>query len=148
MREFLTSGLGIVALVFTILGVVFTGTGLVLALNVWPESIGITVLCSGGSILAVGLVLGAIRLSALRRRAWLLVTGLESRGTIVDLAQNTLVRLNGRHPWVVRYRYEVQGCEYRGRETMMDLPTEYEQGATVAVIYDPMRAEVSVLNRT
>ena len=147
MREFLTTGAGIVALVCTILGIVFTTTGLVLAAFVRPQSIGITFLYAGGGILAVAVGLTAIRLAALRRRTWLLETGLESCGTIIDLRQNLLVRLNRRHPWLVCYRYEVQGCEYRGREALMDLPAGYEQGASVGVRYDPTRAGVSVLNR-
>lgn len=101
----------------------------------------------GGSILAVGLGLAAIRLRELRRRAWFLETGLESFGTIVDLAQNRYIRLYRQNPWVVRYRYEVYGCEYQGCETMMDLPAGYVQGASVAVRYDPTRSGVIVLNR-
>lgn len=149
MRRSVTlgTGVGIVALVCTILGIVFTSTGLALATFVWPQVIGITFLCIGGGILAVGVGLAAIRLKALRRRAWLLETGLESCGTIVDLVQNPQVRLNGRNPWLVRYQYEVQGCAYQGRETMMDLPAGYERGASVAVMYDPTRVGVSVLNR-
>jgi hypothetical protein len=83
----------------------------------------------------------------LRQRARLLEMGMESRGTIVDLVQNPFVRVNRRHPWIVRYRYEVDGYEYQGREAMMDLPAGYEQGATVAVMYDPAHADVSALNR-
>jgi hypothetical protein len=145
MRKFLTTGVGIVALVFTIIGTVFTITGLALAIFVRPQNIGFTFLSAGGGFLAVGAGLAAVRFATLRRRAALLETGLESRGTIVDVAQNRYVRLNGRHPWVVRYRYEAEGDEYQGRETMMDLPAGYERGAPVAVIYDPMRLEVSAL---
>jgi Protein of unknown function (DUF3592) len=147
MREFLCTGVGIVALVFSILGVVFTTVGLGLATFVRPQVIGITFLCIGSGILTVGVMLAAIRVAAIRRRARLLETGLESRGTIVDVAQNPLVRVNGRHPWVVRYRYEMQGCEYHGNERMMDLPAGYKEGASVTVMYDEARVHVSALKR-
>lgn len=146
MREFLTSGIGILALVCTILGVVFTGVGLALTAFVRPQAIGIMFLCAGGVILPAGILFIVMRLAALRRRARILATGMEVHGAIVDIAQSP-VRINGRHPWVVRYRYEVQGSEYEGRETMMDLPAGYEAGASVAVMYDPDQVSVSVLDR-
>ncbi len=147
MREFLSTGLGVVALVFSILGTVITTTGVVLATFLWPQTIGMIFLYAGGGILVVGVGLASRRLSAMRRRASLLEYGLESQGTIVELAPNPLVRVNGRRPWVVRYRYEIQGLEYQGRESMLDLPEGYVQGGSVVVIYDPMRVEVSALNR-
>jgi hypothetical protein len=147
MREFLSTGLGIVALVFTILGVVFSIVGLALTAFVEPQAIGITFFCLGCGFLAVGVGLGAIRLAAIQRRTWLLETGVKANGTIVELAQNMLVRLNGQHPWEVRYQYVVQGCEYQGSETMMDLPAGYAQGASVAVRYDPACVEESALFR-
>ncbi|MEX2137963.1 MAG: DUF3592 domain-containing protein [Pirellulales bacterium] len=147
MREFLSTAGGIIALVFTILGIVFSTTGLALAIFVRPQDIGITFLGTGGGFLAVGALLTGFRLAALRRRARLLETGLDSRGTIVELVQNPFVRLNGRHPWVVRYRYTVQGCDHAGSESMMDLPAGYTKGASVVVVYDPTRVELSALKR-
>lgn len=147
MREYLTSGLGIVSLVFTILGTAFTSMGLALIAFPALQTNGFTFLCAGGGFLVVGLGLAAMRLRTIRRRAWLRESGMESRGTIIDVVQNPLVRLNGRRPWIVRYRYEAQGSEYQGRDTMMDLPAEYEQGAGVAVKFNPMQLNESVLNR-
>lgn len=147
MREFLTAGVGIVALVFSVLGIVFTTTGLCLTVITGPQTLGILFLCFGGGILAVGVALLAIRLAAIRRRAWLLECGLETSGAIVEVAQNPRVRVHGRRPWVVRYRYEVLGCVYFGRDTMMELPVGYEPGAGVVVKYDQGRPEVSVLLR-
>lgn len=145
MREFLTSGTGIIGLVFTILGIVFTATGAGLAVFVRPPDIGVAFLFLGPGILAVGAAISAIRLATLRRRALLLETGLESIGDIISIRQNLFVRLNRQHPWIVRYRYEVSGREYHGCELMMDLPAGYVLGAKVPVVYDPAHVEVSVL---
>jgi hypothetical protein len=148
MREYLSAAGGIVGLVFSILGTVFTCVGLALALVVRPWFIGVIFLCVGSAFLTVGLVLVTLRLGALRRRARLLESGLESRGTIIEAVPNQLVRINHQPTWVVRYRYEVQGCEYHGRESMADLPAGYEPGAGVTVVYDPDRVGVSALKRS
>jgi hypothetical protein len=147
VREFLSSATGVGGLVLSILGGVFTAVGAALTAALWPLPIGIIFLAVGGALATAGLVLVSLRLAAVRRRESLLRNGLESRGTILVLAQNRRVRVNGRCPWVVRYRYEVDGQEHEGRESMMDLPDGYQQGAAVTVVYDPTRAGFSALKR-
>jgi Protein of unknown function (DUF3592) len=147
MREFLSTGTGIVGLILSILGGVFTAVGAALTATLWPFPIGIIFLAVGGPIAITGFVLVSLRLAAVRQRARLLREGLQARGTILTLAQNVGVRLNGQHPWVVRYRYEVNGQEHEGRESMMDLPDGYHLGATVTVMYDPARTGLSTLER-
>ncbi len=145
MREFLSTAAGVVGLILSILGLVFTIVGAALTAALWPFPIGIVFLAVGGPIATAGHGLVSLRLGAVRRRERLLREGLESWGTIITLAQNVGVRINGRHPWVVRYRYEVDGQEHEGRESMMDLPDGYHPGATVAVMYDPSQTVISTL---
>jgi hypothetical protein len=57
MREFLCTAAGVIGLVLSILGTVFTTTGLFLAALVRPHAIGVVFLCVGGGVLAVGSVL-------------------------------------------------------------------------------------------
>jgi hypothetical protein len=147
MREFMSTATGIVGLILSILGAVFLTVGAALTAALWPFPIGIVFLVVGSVIATPGFVLVSLRLAAMRRRESLLRNGLESRGVIIGLAQNMGVRVNGQSPWGVRYRYEVDGQEHEGRESMMDLPDGYRQGATVAIVYDPNRAELSALQR-
>ncbi len=147
MREFLSSGVGVAGLVLAILGTVFTLVGFGLAMFVRAQVLGIVFLCVGSANLTVAVLLVMSRLGTLRQRARLLESGYETPGTIVEFAENPLVRVNGRRPWVVRYRYEVEGREHRGSETMMDPPVGYAVGASVVVMYDPDRVGVSTLRR-
>ncbi len=135
MREFLTSGKGIVSLVFTILGAVFSLVGAV--------GVGVGVGAGGGVFLAAGLVfgaiglwLGALRKAEMRKRAQLRDHGVACEGTVVDVRQDRRVRVNRQHPWLVRYRYSAGGREHENEERVMDLPTAIEKGARVAVVYD------------
>jgi hypothetical protein len=147
MREFMSAATGIVGFILSILGTVFCTVGAVLTAVLWPFPIGLVFLSVGSVIATAGLVLVSLRLAAMRRRARLLKNGLESCAVIIELRQNASVRVNGRFPWIVRYRYVVDGQEHEGRESMMDLPDGYCQGATVAVVYDPERTELSALQR-
>jgi len=147
MRDFLNTATGGGGLILSIVGGVFTATGAALTAALWPHPIGVIFLAVGGVLTTAGVVLVSLCLAAMRRRERLLREGLESRGTIIALAQNRCRRVNSRHPWVVRYRYEVEGRQHEGRESMLDLPGGYHVGAAVAVMYDPVRTELSALKR-
>jgi hypothetical protein len=147
MREFMSAATGIVGLILSILGTVFLTVGAAMTAALWPFPIGIVFLAVGSVIATPGLVLVSLRLAAMRRRERLLRNGRELRGVIIGLTQNMGVRVNGQSPWGMRYRYEADGQEHEGRESMMDLPDGYHKGATVTVVYDPDRSELSALQR-
>jgi hypothetical protein len=147
MMEFMSTGTGVVGLILSILGVVFCTAGAIMTAVLWPFPVGIAFLAVGSVPATAGLVLVSLRLAAMRLRVRLLKDGLESRGVIIALTQNMGVRVNGQCPWVVRYRYGVDGHEHEGRESMMDLPDGYQVNATVTVVYDPDRTGLSALKR-
>jgi hypothetical protein len=62
-----------------------------------------------------------------RRRA-----GATTSSTIVAVRRNRYVRVNRRHPWKVRYRYEVEGEFFDKSEELWDLPAGYAGGPAVA----------------
>jgi hypothetical protein len=64
---------------------------------------------------------------------------------VVDVSQNWRVRVNRRHPWIVRYRYQAGGADHQGEDSVMDLPAEVKAGEQVAVAYDPADPRRSVL---
>jgi hypothetical protein len=160
-REFLTSASGILALVFTILGVVFFGAGAVMvafgsvsqvadapfAVSGTLWGIGVPFLIIGGIVGTVGIVIGMRRMRLLRLREQLRAHGHSVDATIVHVSQEFRVRVNRRHPWLIQYQYEVGGVAYRGSETMMESPAEYVVGATVVVRYDPSDPAQSTLER-
>ena len=69
MREFLSTATGIVGLILSILGGVFTAVGAALTAALWPFPIGIIFLAVGGPIATAGFVLVSLRLAAVRQRA-------------------------------------------------------------------------------
>ena len=149
-RDFFASGSGVVALVFSILGLAFltVGAGFAFALlanEVTDRStgvgesrgvLGVTFLSIGAGFAAVGMTLGWRRVASLRRREALRKYGRPATGTITSVEQNVSVRVNRRHPWIVRYDYHVGGMPYHGIESTFDMPVGLEPGAPISIRYD------------
>lgn len=149
-REFLSSVKGIVALVLTILGAVFLLVGAVSGIAAAgaqaagaPGAVGLgvgafaaTFLVTGAVLAAVGLALGKWRATELRAREQLRSHGVTCEGVVIDIAQDFRVRVNRKHPWRVRYRYEVGGVQHEGADTSMDRPVGLEAGDAVGLVYD------------
>lgn len=146
-REFLASGTGVAALVLLSLGAVFLVIVVPMAAFGVPSQV---VLPAAGVCLApliVGLLLAARRAAVVRRRERLRRAGTASSGTISDVRQSPWVRVNRRHPWKVRYRYEAEEAAYEATEVFWDLPAGYVIGASVGVVYDASDPSRSMLRR-
>ena len=134
-HDFFASGSGVVALVFSILGLAFLTVGAGLAfvrLATVGEPgwvVGVTFLSLGAGFAAVGLTLGWRRIASLRRGEALRKHGRPATGTIVSAEPNASVRVNRRHPWIVRYEYSVGGVQYHGTESTFDVPAGLAPGA-------------------
>jgi hypothetical protein len=72
--------------------------------------------------------------------------GESATGQIVDLQENYSVRVNGRHPWVIRYEYSVNGQTYAGKVTTLNRPdAQLQSGKAVRVLYlaaEPKRSAI------
>ena len=146
-REFVAHPAGLAGLILLGLGVVLLlSTALAIAPLHEPQAL-VLGIASCSAVLAAGLVLIAHRAAALRSRKALLEAGVATTGTITGVGGYLWARVNRRHPWLVRYRYEVGGIGYEGRETMWDLPEGYVMGAPVAVRYDSRDPRRSALKR-
>lgn len=151
-RDFFASGAGVVALVFSILGLAFLAGGAGIAwvrLASWGEPqwvVGLTFLGLGAAFAAVGGMLGWRRVASLRRREALLKLGIAATGTITFAEPNASVRVNRRHPWIVRYQYSVGGREYHGSESTFEVPAGLAPGAQVGVRYDRENPRRSALD--
>ena len=149
-RDFFARGSGIVALVFSILGLAFLTVGAVLAFTLLANEatdrsmtvdeprwvLGVTFLSIGAGFAAIGMTLGCRRVASLRRRETLRKYGRLATGTITSVEQNVSVRVNRRHPWIVRYDYSVGGMQYHGTESTFDVPLGLKPGAQIGIRYD------------
>lgn len=160
-RDFFARGSGVVALVFSILGLAFlpVGAGFVfvlLANDATDQStsvedprwvVGVAFLIIGAGFAAVGLTLGWRRLASVRRSEALRQYGMPAIGTIRSMEQNVSVRVNRRHPWIVQYEYSVGGMQYHGTENTFHVPVGLEPGAQIGIRYDGQDPRQSALER-
>jgi Protein of unknown function (DUF3592) len=156
-RDFFATGSGVVALVFSILGLAFlpVGAGFAIVLLANKNStaageptwvIAVAFLSLGAGFAAVGFTLGWRRIASLRRAETLRKYGMQSTGTITSLDKNASVRVNRRHPWIVRYDYSVSGMQYHGAESTFDVPAGLKPGAQIAIRYDGQNPRQSALD--
>jgi hypothetical protein len=159
-RDFFASGSGIVALVFSILGLAFLIAGAGLAFSLLANEatdqsttageprwvLSLIFLSIGTGFAAVGMTLGWRRVASLRMREALRKYGRPVTGKITSVDQNVSVRLNGRHPWIIRYDYNVGGMQYHGTERTFDLPVGLASGAQIGILYDGEDPRRSVLD--
>jgi hypothetical protein len=135
--EFLSTGTGVVALVFSMLGVCFALTGVLVLFVVQPIWLGLPFLGFGVVMFAIGRLLWLRRSGQMQQRQRLLSSGCRINATVEVVRQNLLVRMNGRqHPWVVGYHYDVNGQTHHNEETFVALPAGCVVGATMTALYD------------
>lgn len=137
---------GIVGLVFAILGSTFLCTGFPLLFTMSTILIGLVFL---------PLALGMVAISGFllyRRYQKSLVTvrvlqlGQAAQGEITSLEKNYNVRVNRRHPWVIRYRFHLLGRDYEGHVTTLATPgPSLQPGQSTCVLYLPEAPENNAL---
>jgi len=67
-------------------------------------------------------------------------------GQILDVYQNYHVRINGRSPWTLTYRFEAEGQEHMGKVTTLSMPDLQQQpGKQVYVLHLPGSPSQSTL---
>ncbi len=68
----------------------------------------------------------------------MLQVGQATLGEITDVHENVHVEVNGRHPWTITYRFQVQGQQYQGQtKTLRTLGTTHRASQPVYVLYLP-----------
>jgi len=137
-RIMTTDGWSIAALVFTLLGVVFGMVGAGLTLGVVTAFVGIPFLALGFAWLMLGVSLMVWRYSRTLKVVEVLRDGVSARGEIVDVQENFSVRVNHRHPWVIRYRFHINGETYTGEvSTLNPAGRDFREGNAVCVLFLP-----------
>lgn len=137
-RLLLTEGWGIAALVFGLLGVIFSFVGAGLTLGIITAFVGIPFLFIGLTFLAGAIAVGKWRYDHAQQVVNVLRVGVSTRGKITDVEKNYSVRVNGRSPWMIRYQFQLNGQDYEGQvSTLNAIGTSLQTGKTVYILYLP-----------
>ncbi len=135
-RLLFADGWAIVALVFCLLGFIFSIVGLALTLGRITAFVGIPFLLLGLAFLVSSGGLLGWRYQKARQVVRVLREGDSTLGQISAVQQNYSVRVNGRYPWIIGYDFQVNGQTYAGMVTTLNQPgTQLQVGKAVWILY-------------
>jgi hypothetical protein len=135
-RILFTDGWTIAGLIFSLLGFVFGVVGTGLTISLVAAFVGLPFAGLGVLFLGGGIPIVVWRYQVAHRTVEVLEQGEATVGKIVSVHQNYQVRVNGRYPWTVEYRYEVSGHPYSGKVTTLSRPDLSQQpGRPVYVLH-------------
>ncbi len=141
-----SDGWSIAALIFGILGIVFSVVGAGLTLGMITAFVGIPFLLLGLVYLVASGAVLVWRHNNAQKVVSVLRDGDPTRGQINALHQNFSVRINGRSPWIIGYEYEVGGQPYAGKVSTLNQPGQQLQvGKAVRILYlaaEPVRSSI------
>ena len=113
-------------------------TGLVLPL--------IPFLLLGLGFLAAGGIIFRQRIQKARTILKVLREGQDVPGRITSVGMNYSVRVNGQHPWIIRYSFQVAGNNYEGQVTTLSQPHQsLKEGKDAYVLYLPDAPEYNAI---
>ena len=133
-RWLLTDGWSIAAFVFVIVGGSFSLTGVGLIAGIITAIVGIPLLLIGLVFLGGGVGVFYWRYTEAQKALNVLRHGLATRGEITALDQNYNMRVNGRNPWTIRYKFSIDGKDYEGKVTTLNNPDALLAPGNPAVI--------------
>jgi hypothetical protein len=125
------------AVVAEILGLLFLGIG-VLMFSLVDETLGWPFFITGALALTISGPLLIWRVLHIQPALRLLSEGRATSGEVREVVQNTRMRINRRHPWIIRYSFQAEGHEYQGVAQRLD-PPEFmlQAGQPIYVLYFP-----------
>ena len=136
----------IAALVFLLLGVIFTSVGVPLTLGIITAFIGIPFALLGLLFLAGGIAVAVWRYQEAQKVVGVLRVGEAVEGQITQVEENFHVQVNGRNPWVIRYEFAHDGNKYEGEVGTLNSPgPALQPGRKAYVLYLPQEPERNVI---
>lgn len=135
-RWMITDGWTIAAFVFLILGGSFSLTGVGLVAGIVTAFVGIPFLLLG--LVFLGGSVGVLywRYTLAQNILKVLRHGQATHGEITAIEQNYNVRVNGRNPWTISYKFSLDGKDYEGKvSTLNNPPTYLAPGNPTAILY-------------
>jgi hypothetical protein len=124
------------ALLLGFIGIILSLVGTGLTFGIITVSIRIPFLFLGLLLLAIGGCVLYRRYHLAMEEVLILKIGDATHGRVTRLRANHIVTVKGRHPWVIRYTYNVHGATYSGKTCTMNPPAlQLHEGGTVRVLY-------------
>ncbi len=134
------------ALVFTLLGAIFTFTGIPLTIGIITAFVGIPFVGMGVLFLAAGIGIGVWRYKQSQQIVDVLKIGEAKVGKVLELNEMSNVEVNGHHPWTLRYQFEANGQAYESQLTTLNTPGDNLQpGSRVCVLYLPQAPDKNTI---
>ena len=133
-RILLTDPVATVAGILTLIGTIFLAVGLGLIVPAATAVIGLVFTLLALCFLAVSVPLLAWRHGRAKELADILREGTPALGKIVSVYQNYHVRVNGRFPWSIVYRFGAAGQEFEGRVSTLSMPDLSQQAGKPAYV--------------
>jgi len=135
-RILLADPIATVAGILALIGTIFLGVGLGLIVPAVTAVIGLVFTILSLCFLAVSIPLLAWRYGRAKGLAEILRLGTPALGKIVSVYQSYHIRVNGRFPWSIVYRFAAAGQEFEGRVSTLSVPDLGQQaGKPVFVLY-------------
>ena len=122
------------ALIFTLIGGIFSVTGAGLTVGIITAFVGLPFLALGLLFLIGGAAAFVWRYQITEKRVKVLKEGIAIEGEIIDVIDNPNVRINGRTPWKITYVFNLDGEEYSGTVTTLNPPGTHLAPRNPAVI--------------
>ena len=141
-----SDGWAIAALIFLLLGGIFTLTGIPLVIGIVTAFVGIPFTILGFLFLVAGGFIFFKRLEYARTIVTVLREGQAVLGRITTVDVNANVQVNGRNPWTITYGFEATGSNHEGRVTTLSQPGWHLQpGNACYVLFLPDHPEKNAL---
>jgi hypothetical protein len=141
-----SDGWAIAGGVLVLLGLVFGIVGAALTLGIVTAFVGLPFAGLGVLMLAGGAIQVAWRYRRSQQTVEVLRNGEPVLGELVGVQQNVYVRVNGRYPWTIAYKYAVKGRQYGGTVvTLMRPGLELKTGTPVYVLYKSAEPAISTI---
>lgn len=130
------------AAIFVLIGSIFTLVGGGLTLGIITAFVGLPFLGLGLLFLFGGLGIIYWRYQLAANSANVLKLGLATEGEITALEPNYSVRVNGRTPWNIKYKFSLDGKDYEGSVgTLNDPSFALQAGSPAVILYLPNKPE-------
>ena len=120
--------------IFALLGFIFAITGAGLTIGIITAFVGLPFLGMGLLFLGGGFATLYWRYQQAMHLVNVLRHGESIQGEISGLDANYNVRINGRHPWTIHYKFENGGQQYEGKVGTLNEPGFHLQPGNPAVI--------------
>ncbi len=137
-RQVMTDAGAIVGAVFAFIGILFGCIGVAMIISLVGAVIGVVFAGLGGIFALIGIPLVVWRYNEAQQTLNVLRIGQATLGEVTDVYENLNVEVNGRHPWTIAYRFEVEGWTHDGKTRTLRTPgLTHQPGQPVHVLYLP-----------